>query len=317
MTLLIAPLTADPLMADPLLDPVPDPARLSRAERSRRTDALVHAARACDAAGDEAGRDVLLEQVMVINRRVADAVAARYRDRGVPLEDLQQAAYEGLVKAVRRFDTAQAEDLLTFAVPTIRGEVQRYFRDRSWMVRPPRRVQELQHHVNAAIGRLHERLGREPTDAEVCADLDLDPQEHAEVVTAFGCFHPASLDRPVGDDDGAATLGELLPDTGDERAAAEARCLLAPAVSRLGARDQRLVYLRFYEQRTQLEIATELGLTQTQVSRLLARVLRDLRQAVGAEAPVDHDVARPVTPLGRARLDAAPTGPRLEGVRSA
>lgn len=253
---------------------------LSRAERSRRTDQLLRlAAQATDP--DE--RTALLDEVVVLNCRVADAVAARYRDRGVPLEDLQQAAYEGLVKAVRRFDQAQAEDLLTFAVPTIRGEVLRYFRDRSWMVRPPRRVQELQARVNATIAALYDELGREPLESEVCERLEIEPDEYAEVVSAFGCFNPPSLDRPLGEDPGSATMGDLIADEREEQSAVEARCLLEPAVKHLDDRDQRLLFMRFYEERTQREIGDELGLTQTQVSRLLERVLRDLRRAVQPE----------------------------------
>jgi RNA polymerase sigma-B factor len=253
--------------------------RLSRQERSQRTDQLLTLAAGTDDPAEKAG---LLDEVVVLNCRVADAVAARYRDRGVPLEDLQQAAYEGLVKAVRRFDATQAEDLLTFAVPTIRGEVQRYFRDRSWMVRPPRRVQELQQRVNATIARLYDQLGREPVEEEVCAELEIGPDEYAEVITAFGCFSPPSLDRPLGEDSGSATVGDLIADDNEDQAAVEARCLLQPAVRTLGERDRQLLFLRFYEERTQREIGEELGLTQTQVSRLLERVLRDLRRSVGA-----------------------------------
>ena len=259
--------------------------RLSRVERSRRTDQLLKLAAASD---DPVEREALLEEVVVLNCRIADAVSSRYRDRGVPLEDLQQAAYEGLVKAVQRFDPTQAEDLLTFAVPTIRGEVQRHFRDRSWMVRPPRRVQELQARVNATLGEMYDELGREPSDAEVCARLEIDLDQYREVIAAFGCFNPPSLDRPLSDDAGAATMGEMLADDTEEHAAVEARCLLEPAVRVLEERDRRLLFMRFYEERTQREIGDELGLTQTQVSRLLERVLRDLRRAVEPSVPAQR-----------------------------
>lgn len=223
----------------------------------------------------------------MLNRRIADAVATRYRDRGVPLEDLQQAAYEGLVKAVQRYDPTQAEDLLTFAVPTIRGEVQHHFRDRSWMVRPPRRVQELQARATSVTVELRRELGREPADAEVRDRLGLDEAEYAEVVTAFGCFTPPSLDRPIGED-GSATMGDLLVDGRSEHDAVEARCLVTPAMSRLGLRDRRVLFLRFYEERSQREIAAELGLTQAQVARILERVLRTMRRAVGPDGASDY-----------------------------
>lgn len=254
---------------------------VSRVERARRTDALLRAA-----ATDDGARSHLLGEVVVLNRRVADAVAARYRSRGVPLEDLQQAAYEGLVKAVQRFDAARADDLLTFAVPTIRGEVQRHFRDRSWMVRPPRRVQDLQTRANAAVGHLHELLGREPSTAELCSYLRIDTAEYLASLQASGCFQPLSLDRPVGDGTSGGrttTVGDLVPDEHEEYGAAEARCVLHPLAGRLGQRDRRLLFLRYYEECSQREIGDELGLTQTQVSRLLERVLGRLRELLGPD----------------------------------
>lgn len=264
-------------------------ASISHAERSRRTAELLVAAVSTED-DDERGR--LRDAVVVLNCRVADAVAARYRDRGVPAEDLQQAAYEGLVKAVQRYDPSHADDLLTFAVPTIRGEVRRYFRDRAWMVKPPRRLQELQGRTNAALDHLGESLGREPTDAEVCDYLGIDAEEYTELRLAFGCFHPPSLDRPVSDTEDSASLGDLLADERDDRDAAEARCLLAPALARLGERDRRILRLRFVEEWTQREIGDEFELTQTQVSRLLGRILRDLRGVIEPETAGSRRPAR-------------------------
>lgn len=243
------------------------------------------------AASDPRLREDLLGEVVVLNLRVADAVASRYRDRGVPQEDLQQAAYEGLLKAVHRFDPALDHDLLSFAVPTIRGEVQRHFRDRSWMVRPPRRLQELQARARAATGALTSELGRAPSRREVCARLGVGEAEHAEAMAAIGCFRPTSLDQHVGGT--ASTLGDLLADDRDDRAAAEARCLLGPALRMLSDRDRRILSLRFDEGWSQQEIAVELGVTQAQVSRLVERILRDLRSRLDdPRAPVDGPVPR-------------------------
>ena len=256
---------------------------LSRAERSDLTDDLLDQAGRSTDAGE---RRRLLDQVVLINRGVAEAVAARYRRRGVPMEDLQQAAYEGLVKAVFRFDGTLGKDLLSYAVPTIRGELQRHFRDHSWAVRPPRRVQELQWRVNRCIEDLTQELGREPSDDQVCTTMSITPAEFDEALVAFGCFTPASLDQPVSHD-GAATVGDLLPDDGGddtELEAAEARTALAPVLKELPERDKRIIYLRFFQDRTQEEIGAELGVTQMQVSRLLTRILRDLRSALGSAA---------------------------------
>ncbi|MDN4160414.1 sigma-70 family RNA polymerase sigma factor [Nocardioides abyssi] len=252
---------------------------VSREERSRRTAELL--GRAQEATGS--GREELLGEVVLLNQRVADAVANRYRRRGIPLEDLQQVAYEGLVKAVRRFDPTVREDLLTYAVPTIRGEIQRHFRDQGWMVRPPRRVQELQRDLSMATDRLEQELGREPTAEEVEDALGITPEEHREALQGLGCFQPTSLDQPVGGDTGTS-LGEVLPQEPDE-GAAEARAVLAPVMRGLSERDKRVLYLRFYEDQTQREIGDELGVSQVQVSRVLTRILGSMRDQIGAEHP--------------------------------
>ena len=248
----------------------------ARAERGRLTDRLLLQAHK---EGNAARRRELLDEVVLVNRGVAQAVAARYRQRGVAQDDLEQAAYEGLVKAVRKFDPTMGKDLLTYAVPTIRGEIQRYFRDQSWMVRPPRRVQELQWQVNQTIDRLSQELGRDPHEAEVKQELGASDADYRDALAAFGCFQPPSLDQPVMDS--GLSLGDAIPDEDTSaQAAAEARTTLAPVVRRLSERDRRILYLRFFEGRTQHEIGQELGVTQMQVSRLLARIMRDLRAQI-------------------------------------
>lgn len=254
---------------------------LSRSERAYQTRALLRAAQGTEDR-DEAAQ--LRSRVVLINRGVAEAVASRYRNRGIAQDDLNQVAFEGLTKAVARFDPELRNDLLTFAVPTIRGELQRYFRDHGWTVRPPRRIQEVQGHANVAIRDLEQSLGREPQDAEVADRLGITAREYGEARAALGCFRPTSLDLPVGTD--AGTLGDVLPGTGGEaHDASDARVMLAPVVRRLSERDRRILYLRFFEDRTQGEIGADLGVTQMQVSRLLSRILGDLRH--GLEVPAD------------------------------
>lgn len=246
-----------------------------RAQRSEQSRRLLELAHACPPGPR---RDALLDEVVLVNREVADAVASRYRGRGVADEDLRQAAYEGLVKAVHKFDATVRPDLLTYAVPTMRGEVQRWFRDQSWMVRPPRRIQELQWRVSRSIERLSQDLGREPTGAEIGDDLGCEADLVEEAVQGFGCFQPPSLDRPAGEAGTGVTLGDLLPASDDHgQASAEARIALGPVVRELSERDRRIIYLRFFEGLSQHEIGTELGVTQMQVSRLLQRILTRLR----------------------------------------
>ncbi|WP_051549254.1 sigma-70 family RNA polymerase sigma factor [Nocardioides sp. URHA0032] len=251
---------------------------LTRAERAEQTRALLQEVAACT---DPQRAAELRERVVVINRGVAEAVAARYRNRGVPIEDLHQVAFEGLTKAVMRFDPALRNDLLTYAVPTIRGELQRYFRDQGWMVRPPRRIQETQWLLNLAVDRLSHQLGRAPEPHEVAEELDLSVEEYRDAVAAFGCFQPASLDQPTSADS-ITPVGDLLAADDEESSAIEARVTLAPVVRRLPERDRRILYLRFFEDRTQEEIGQDLGVTQMQVSRLLTRILGTLRDELQA-----------------------------------
>lgn len=251
----------------------------TRAERSRRTAELLERA-----AADPTRRTELLEEVVLVNRGVAESVAARYRGRGVPSEELVQVAYLGLVKAVRGFDGRRSEDLLTYAVPTIRGELQRWFRDQGWMVRPPRRLQELQMALNRALGELHAELGREPSPAEVQERMGVDAETYEEVQASFGCFAPTSLDRPLGED-GSATLSDMVADSSGTEAyeRCDALVSLAPVVRRLPERDRRILYLRFVEERTQQDIGEDIGVTQMHVSRLLSSILERLREELTDE----------------------------------
>jgi RNA polymerase sigma-B factor len=240
--------------------------------------------RAGDAGPDQ--RAELLDEVVVANMRVANAVAARYQGRGIDAEDLRQVAYVALVRAAEGFDPQSGNDFLAYAVPTIRGEIKRYFRDNGWMVRPPRRVQELQARISLAQSELAFKLGRPPRTAELAEHLGESEDAIIEALTSDGCFTPASLDRPVGDEDGTASLGDVLGCEDRGRDAAEARILLGPLVRRLEERDRRILMLRFFRGWTQQEIAEDVGVTQMQVSRLLSRILSELRDELDEpEAP--------------------------------
>jgi RNA polymerase sigma-B factor len=225
---------------------------------------------------DEHERELLREEAVILNMGVARAIAHRYRQRGLNLDDLVQVAYVGLVKAVNGFEPKHRRDFLSYAVPTVSGEVKRYFRDFGWTVRPPRRVQELQGQIAKTSNELSQSLGRSPRPREVATALDVEVDAVIEALAADGCFTPSSLDIPVGED-GSATLGELMHDESEDFGSAEARIMLGPAVRRLGERDRRILELRFFEGWTQEQIAADIGVTQMQVSRLLSRILQDLR----------------------------------------
>ena len=247
--------------------------RRSRDERSERARELLARAKVTP---DDVHRRDLLAEVVLLHRDVAESVAARYRRRGVPEEDLCQAAYEGLVKAAQRFDPDLGHDFLSYAVPTMRGEVQRYFRDQGWVVRPPRRIQDLQWHLHQVTESMSQDHGREPSLREVVAELGVSEAELDEAMQAYGSFSPVSLDLPVGED-ADHCLADLLPTDDPAFATVEARLAITPLLNGLSPRDRRILYLRFCEDRTQAEIGDEIGVTQMQVSRLLTRILSQLR----------------------------------------
>lgn len=223
----------------------------------------------------------LRDLLVVVNMPVAAALATRYRRRGEPLEDLEQVAYLALVRAARRFKPEVGATFVGFCVPTILGEVKRHFRDRGWMVRPPRRVQELQLRVFRARSELSAELGRSPSVEELAERTEVGMADVAEVLAVGSCYSPTPLDRPVGEDNDSLPLAELLPHEDEDRDAADARVMLAPLVRRLGERDRRVLRLRFFDGLTQSEIARDIGVTQMQVSRVLSRIFAELRDGIG------------------------------------
>ena len=249
---------------------------LTREERHERTARALAAASRSRSADR---REALLDYAVRINMDVAREIAGRYGGRGIDCEDLAQVAYAALTRAARQFRPELHNDFLSYAVPSIRGELKKYFRDHGWTIRPPRRIQNAQPRIVRAEAELVQRLGRSPKPSEVAAHLGLEISEVIEAMSADGCFVPSSLDRPLSGIDGVgtATMADLLGEKDGGQSAAEARVALAPLVRRLEARDQRILYLRFVEDRTQQEIGEAIGVTQMQVSRLLTRILNDLR----------------------------------------
>jgi len=252
-----------------------NPTRTTDADRRRLTDESL--TEAATATGTHE-RQAALARVILANLGVARSLAAQFRDRGMAAEDLEQVAYVALVAAANRFDTSAGGDFLSFAVPTIRGEIRRHFRDFGWTVRPPRRVQEIHLQVLATKDRLGRERGRVPTVAELAEVLGESPQHVAESLMLDGCYSPTSLDQPLAS--GSGTIGDLIRATEDPHEAAEARAMLAPHVRVLADRDRDILRLRFIDGLTQQEIGERLGVTQTQVSRILSRILSELREAL-------------------------------------
>jgi RNA polymerase sigma-B factor len=278
--------TSDPVRARSIAD-APRIPRQQRADRHQQVRSRGHLARA-DHTSDllqqakgayPAERQELLDQVVTSHLSVATAIAARYRTRGIAAEDLQQVACLALVKAARGYDPEVGHDFLSYAVPTIRGEIKRHFRDLGWMVRPPRRIQELQARITAAEAELSQSLGRSPRPSEIAAHLGERADDVNEALATVGCFTPSSLDRPAGEN-GTMAISDLLGGEDIAQGAVEARTMLAPVVRRLAERDRRILLLRFFRGWTQQEIAEDIGVTQMQVSRLLTRILSDLRKGL-------------------------------------
>lgn len=243
-------------------------------ERRRQTKQLFDRA-----TGESPGavRTETLGEIVTLNVPVARSIARNYRGRGCELEDLEQTACLALVRAVGNFDVDSGHDFLAYAVPSIRGEVLKYFRDLGWMVRPPRSVQELQPLLWAEQLK-HQQLSGDTLDVDELADL-LGVAPHAVRLAqlARGCFSPTSLDLPLGDE-GSTALGDVVPYNDPGFTAVETRTLLASVLADFSERDRWALQMRFVDELTQAEMAEQFEMTQPQVSRLLQRILTELRE---------------------------------------
>lgn len=208
---------------------------------------------------------------------LARRLARRYQRSEEPFEDLVQVASLGLLKAVDRFDSGREVVFSSYAVPTILGELKRHFRDKGWFVRAPRRIQELYLQVGETTGTLAQSLGRSPTIREIATAIGTSEDEVLEALEAGQGYRSESLDAPGPD---GVALGEHF---GEEDAAlpgADERFMLAPLLKSLTPRERLIVHLRFTEGLTQSEIATQIGISQMHVSRLLAKSLDTLRSGL-------------------------------------
>jgi RNA polymerase sigma-B factor len=226
------------------------------------------------ATGDRAVRNQLVEA----HRGLAASIANDYRGRGVDLDDLVQIAMLGTLKAVERFDPGRGIPFSSFASRTVNGEIKRYFRDRTWAVRPPRSAQERHLDLRRARAALSSRLGRPPTVAELAAELDIAPDQVLDALEAGAAYRATSLDARRSGDDDTTSLAERLPGDDVPSRPVELRMLVAQLLETLPAREAAIIRLRFYEELTQNEIAERLGISQMHVSRLMRRCLEDLRR---------------------------------------
>ncbi len=238
----------------------------------------------------------------------AGRLARRYRHSGEPSEDLEQVARLGLVKAVDRYAPGRGS-FTAYAIITITGELKRHFRDRTWGVHVPRRIQDLGLEVTRARALLHQQLGRTPTDAELADACAVEEKQVVDARMSVAGYRSASLNIPVAD--GSAELGDLFGALDPDVGLVDDRLTVQHLIARMPERERRLLTLRFYGNRSQAEIAADLGMSQMHVSRLLSRALGRLREAMltdgvprwsAGEADTRLDVTTTVTAAGAVRV---------------
>ncbi len=264
------------------------PAIPSATDISDRTDAdLLHIVHSLPV---RSGRRAAACEALVLRyKSLVRACARRYRESPEPEEELMQVGYVGLLKAINNFDPAYGGSLAAYARPCISGEIKRHFRDKRWQVRVKRPVQELLVEVRRARSTLTQDLGHSPSQAELAQHLRVTAEDIRDADQADQIFHPHSLDAPVGVDEESAPLGELL---GEDDPRVEHTLDMQAVTTHwndLPEPEQHVLAMRFYGNMTQAEIGRRLGVSQMQVSRLLARALSYLRQCLlGGEQRVSY-----------------------------
>jgi RNA polymerase sigma-B factor len=236
-------------------------------------------------------RDRVCEVLVTRYRPLVRSCVQRYRNSAESPEELMQVGYVGLLKAINNFDPAVGTSLAGYAQPCVSGEIKRHFRDKRWQVRVQRSLQELRLELRAAAAALTSELGRSPVDAELATRLEVTAEDVRAVRQAELAFQAASLDSPIGGEDGTASLGDLL---GEDDPQLEHLIDMQAVWAHWGdlpEREQRLLLMRFYGNMTQAEIGDRLGISQMHVSRLLAGALRFLRERLVEADPAPVQVS--------------------------
>jgi RNA polymerase sigma-B factor len=265
--------------ADPDVDAALGVAKIQHATRERGRARELFERLVTLPEGDQE-RQRIRGELVELHLPLVEYLARRFRNRGEWLDDLTQVATIGLIKSIDRFDLSRGVEFSTYATPTIVGEIKRHFRDKGWAVRVPRRLQELKLALTKAISDLAQRLGRAPTVAELAAHLQMSEEEVLEGLESANAYSTVSLDAPDSGDEDAPAVAESLGMLDDALEGVEYRESLKPLLERLPPREKKILMLRFFGNMTQSQIATELGISQMHVSRLLARTLTQLREGL-------------------------------------
>lgn len=228
-------------------------------------------------------RQEIRSELVQTHLPLVEYLARRFRNRGEPHDDLVQVATIGLIKAIDRFDVERGVEFSTYATPTIVGEIKRYFRDKGWAIRVPRRLQELKMSLAKATSELSQQYGRAPTVSELADHLGMSEDEILEGLESANAYSTISLDTPETDDADALAVADTLGNIDEALEGVEYRESLKPLLEKLPPREKRILLLRFFRNMTQSQIAAELGISQMHVSRLLARTLARLREGLLAD----------------------------------
>ncbi|QIG43875.1 RNA polymerase sigma factor SigF [Nocardioides anomalus] len=258
--------------------------RSSAVEATRRRSAELFA-QLRDEDGSTTSHEAAREGLVHLHLPLVEHCARRFRNRGEPFEDLVQVGTIGLLKSIDRFDLERGVEFSTYATPTIIGEIKRYFRDKGWAIRVPRRLQELRMQIGSASAELTQSLGRSPTPRELADKIGCSVEEILEGIESSNAYSTLSLDASDNDEDGAATMLDAIGVDDENLEHVEIRESIKPLLDRLDAREKRILLLRFFKNMTQSQIAEEIGVSQMHVSRLLSRTLEQLRTSLEAESP--------------------------------
>jgi RNA polymerase sigma-B factor len=224
------------------------------------------------------------EEQILAYMPVAGRIAHRFDGRGPASDDLVQVARLALVRAVDRFDPFKGSDFLSFAVPTIVGELKRHFRDSTWTIRVPRRLQEMHLNLRTATDELYQQLGHSPNAAELAQHLGVPVEEVREGLEVTNVYTPRSLDEPGGDEPDSPGLAQMLGAEDPDLEKVVYYASLSRAIKTLDERERYILRLRFYAELSQAKIAERIGVSQMQVSRILARILDKLRTELAHDA---------------------------------
>ncbi|MEV5720578.1 SigB/SigF/SigG family RNA polymerase sigma factor [Amycolatopsis mediterranei] len=226
---------------------------------------------------EDARHAQLRHELITEHLPLAEHIARRFSSRGEPFDDLLQVARTGLIHAVDRYDPERGSDFLSFAVPTIVGEVRRHFRDSGWSMRVPRALKELKQTLGKASDTLAHDLGRAPTPSELAAHLEMDIDTVREGLLAAQAYRTHSLDTPAAGAEDTATVADQLADDDSGFARFDDRVVLQAALAAVPPRERAIIKMRFFDDLSQSQIAERIGVSQMQISRLLNKTLEELR----------------------------------------